>query len=79
MGSMSSEVSQQGAKQASIKDFFMRTKSGDQPKTTEIECKGSESTLTVQDQVLKAETLWALKTASDNIPFRTTDGISELF
>ena len=79
MGSMSSEVSQQCAKQASIKDFFMRTKSGDQPKTTEIECKGSESTLTVQDEVLKAETLWALKTASDNIPFRTTDGIPELF
>ena len=77
MGSMSSEVSQQGAKQASIKDFFIRTKSGDQPKTTEIECKGSESTLTVQDQVLKAETLLALKTASDNIPFRTTDGIPE--
>ena len=25
MGGMSSEVSQQGAKQASIKDFFMRT------------------------------------------------------
>ena len=74
MESMSSEVSQV-AKQASIKDFFMRTKSGDQPKTTEIECKGSESTLTVQDQVLKAETLWALKTASDNILFRTTDGI----
>ena len=48
-------------------------------KTTEIECKGSESTLRVQDQVLKAETLWALKTASDNIPFRTTDGIPELF
>ena len=47
MESMSSEVSQQGAKQASIKDFFMRTKSGDQPKITEIECKGSESTLTV--------------------------------
>ena len=79
MESMSSEASQQGAKQASIKDFFMRTVSGDQPKTTEIECKGSESTLTVQDQVLKAETLWTLKTASDNIPFRTTDGIPELF
>ena len=59
--------------------FFMRTKSGDQPKTTEIEYKGSDSTLTVQDQVLKAESLWALKTASDNIPFRTTDGIPELF
>ena len=56
MESMSSEVSQQGAKQASIKDFFMRTNSGDQPKRTEIECK-----------------------ASDNIPFRTTDGIPELF
>ena len=47
MESMSSEVSQEGAKQASIKDIFMRTKGGDQPKTTEIECKGSESTLAV--------------------------------
>ena len=79
MESMSSEVSQQGAKQASIKDFFMRAKSGDQLKTTEIECKGSESTFTVKDQVLKAETLFALKTTSDNIPFRTTNGIPELF
>ena len=57
----------------------MRTKSGDQPKTIEIKCKGSESALTVQDQVLKAETLWVLKTASDNIPFSTTGGIPELF
>ena len=79
MESMSSKVSQQGAKPASIKDFFMRTKSGDQPKTRKIECKGSESTLTVQDQVLKAETLWAMKTASDNIPFRTTDEIPNYF
>ena len=75
--SMSFEASQQGSKQTSIKDFFIRTKSGDQPKTTEIECKGSESTLT--DQVLKAETLLVLKKASDNIPFRTTEGIPELF
>ena len=79
MESLSFEVSEQGAKQASIKDFFIRTKSGDQPKTTEIEFKGSESSLTVQDQVLKAEILWALKTASDNIPSRTLDGIPELF
>ena len=41
--------------------------------------QGSDSTVTVQDQVLKAETLSALKTASHNIPFRTTDGIPELF
>ena len=38
MEGMSSEVSQ-GAKQTSIKDFFMRTESGDHPKTREIECK----------------------------------------
>ena len=74
---MSSEVSQQGAKQASIKDFFMRTKSGDQPKTTEIECK--DSLLCVYFDRSRSETLWALKTASDNSPFRTTDGIPELF
>ena len=35
--------------------------------------------LTVQDQVSKAETLWALKTVSENFSFRTSDGSPELF
>ena len=35
--------------------------------------------MTVQDQIMKAETLWALKTASENISFRVSDGVPELF
>ena len=30
--------------------------------------------MTVQDQIMKAETLWALKTASENFSFRVSDG-----
>ena len=35
--------------------------------------------MTVQDQIMKAETLWALKTASENFSFRVSDGVPELF
>ena len=35
--------------------------------------------MTVQDQIVKAETLWALKTASENFSFRASDGIPQLF
>ena len=35
--------------------------------------------MTVQDQIMKAETLWALKTASEDFSFRVSDGVPELF
>ena len=34
--------------------------------------------MTVQDQYMKAETLWAPKTASENFSFRVSDGVPEL-
>ena len=43
------------------------------------ESKDNESVLTVQDQVSKAETLWALKTVSENFSFGASDGSPELF
>ena len=43
------------------------------------ESKNKESVLTVQDQVSKAETLWALKTGIEDFSFRASDGSLELF
>lgn len=61
------EDSQQSSKQGSIKDFF--TKSAvNQSSTTDKESKRSDA-LTLQDQILQAETLWALKTAHENFSF----------
>ena len=61
------EDSQQSSKQGSIKDFF--TKSAvNQSSTTDKESKRSDA-LTLQDQILQAETLWALKTACENFSF----------
>ena len=43
------------------------------------ESKDNELVLTVLDKVSKAETLWALKTVSENFSFRASDGSPELF
>ena len=60
-----------------LRTFF--TKSAvNQSSTTDKESKRSDA-LTLQDQILQAETLWALKTAHDNFSFRASDGLSELF
>ena len=58
-----------------------KTKQTDQPQMVDKkpESKDNESVLTVQDQVSKAETLWALKTVSENFSFRASDGSPELF
>ena len=51
------------------KTFMKKAKDTDEPQRVEIgpsESKESESGLTVQDQVWKAETLWALRTASES-------------
>ena len=77
-----SETSQEGTKQVSIRNLFMKkTKQTHQPQMVDKkpESKDNESVLTVQDQVSKAETLWALKTVSENFSFRASDGSPELF
>ena len=57
------EDSQQSSKQGSIKDFF--TKSAvNQSSIRDKESKRSDA-LTLQDQILQTETLWALKTARE--------------
>ena len=58
-----------------------KTKQTDQPQVVDKkpESKDNESVLTVQDQVSKAETLWSLKTVSENFSFRASDGSPELF
>ena len=43
------------------------------------ESKDTESVLTVQDQVSKAERLMALKTVGKNFSFRASDGSPEAF
>ena len=67
----------------SIKEFFIK-----KPTDTDILIRGveepcsskdTESVMTVHDQIVKAETLWALKTASENFSFRASDGIPQLF
>ena len=77
-----SETTQEGIKQVSIKDLFMKkTKQTGQPQMVDKkpESKDNESVLTVQEQVSKAETLWALKIVSENLSFRASDGSPELF
>ena len=57
------------------------TKQTDQPQMVDNkpEFKDNASVVTVQDWVSKAETLWALKTVSENFSFRASDGLTELF
>ena len=38
-----------------------------------------EETLSMQDQICKAKTLWAMKTAKEDFPFWVSDGVSQLF
>ena len=77
------EMSQEGTKQVSIKEFFIKkpTDTDILKRVVEEPCssKDTESVMTVQDQIVKAETLWALKTASENFSFRASDGIPQLF
>ena len=73
---------QEGTKQASIKEFFIKKGKDTCSSDTAIEpcsSKDTETVMTIQDQIVKAETLWALKTASENFSFRVSDGVPELF
>ena len=76
------EISQQGTKQMSIKEFFIKkpTDTDIMKRVVEEPCssKDTESVMTVQDQIVKAETLWVPGTASENFSFRASDGIPQL-
>ena len=68
----SHEVSQVTT-QVSIQEFFVKKAKDTITSERVVEpcgCKDTESAMTVQDQIMKAETLWALKTASENFSFR---------
>ena len=66
----------------SIQEFFVKKAKDTITSERVIEPCGSkdtESAMTVQDQIMKAETLWALKSTSENFSFRVSDGVPELF
>ena len=72
----------EGSKQPSIKHFFMKTvKDADKgqsslPDTSKADHR--EETMSLPDQICKAEALWALKTAKDDFSFRASDGFPQL-
>ena len=72
-----------GNKQVSIKHFFIKKgKNSDKfhllPQKTASEATHCEATLSLQDQISKAETLWAMKTAKEDLPFQASDGVPQL-
>ena len=78
----SHEVTQEGTTQVSIQEFLVKKVKDTITSERVVEPCGSKDTelaMTVQDQIMKAETLWALKTASENFSFRVSDGVPELF
>ena len=72
----------EGSKQVSIKHFFMKTvKDADKgqsslPDTSKADHR--EETMSLPDQICKAEVLWALKTAKDDFSFHASDGFPQL-
>ena len=73
-----------GNKQVSIKHFFTKKgKDSDKfhllPQKAASEATHCEATLSMQDQICKAETLWAMKTAKEDFPFWASDGVPQLF
>ena len=61
-----------------LRTFFFTKSAVNQSRITDKESKIND-VLTLQDQILQAETLWALKTAHENFSFRASDGLPELF
>ena len=81
-GKQSHEATQEGTTQVSIQEFFIKKAKDTITSERVVEPCGSKDTewaMTVQDQIMKAETLWTLKTASENLSFRVSDGVPELF
>ena len=72
----SHEVTQEGTTKVSIQEFFVKKAKDTICSERVVELCGSkdtESAMTVRDQIMKAETLWALKTASENFSFRVSE------
>ena len=75
----------EGSKQASIKHFFVNKakdtgpipSTSSNPETTS-DTGEREETMSLSDQICKAEALWALKTAKDDFSFRASDGFPQL-
>ena len=72
----------EGSKQPSIKHFFMKTvKDADKaqsslPDTSKADHR--EETMSLPDQICKAEALWALKSVKDDFSFHASDGFPQL-
>ena len=72
----------EGSKQPSIKHFFMKTvKNADKgqsslPDTSKAD--HGEETMSLPDQICKAEALWALKTSKDDFSFCASVGFLQL-
>ena len=72
----------EGSKQPLIKHFFMKTvEDADKgqpslPDTSKADHR--EETMSLPDQICKAEALWALKTAKDDFSFCDSDGFPQL-
>ena len=72
-----------GNNQVSIKHFFIKKgKDSDKfhlfPQKAASEATHCEATLSMQDQICKAETLWAMKIAKEDFPFWASDGVPQL-
>ena len=72
----------EGRKQPLIKHFFMKTvKDTDKGQTSLLDkskADHEEETMSLPDQICKAEALWALKTAKDDFSFHASDGFPQL-
>ena len=72
----------EGSKQPLIKHFFMKTvKDTDKGQSSLLDkskADHGEETMSLPDQICKAEALWALKTAKDDFSFCASDGFPQL-
>ena len=72
----------EGSKQPLIKHFFMKTvKDTDEGRSSLLDkskADHGEETMSLPDQICKAEALWALKTAKDHFLFCASDGFPQL-
>ena len=72
----------EGSKQPLIKHFFMKTvKDTDKGQSSLLDkskADHGEETMSLPDQICKAEALWALKTAKDDFSFNASDGFPQL-
>ena len=72
-----------GNKQVSIKHFFIK-KEKDSDRFHLLPQKAANeathgATLSMQDQICKAQTLWTMKTAKEDFPFLASYGVPQLF